>query len=68
MHPDLPKYDPLRTPAWRYARTILILDGDGGPFRPSRWDDTYVRAFYKFLKNRQRDPGRRVAPTTGPRD
>lgn len=57
MHPDFPKYDPLRAPKWRCTRATSILDGDGGPFHPSRGDDTYVRTFLIFLRKiRSVDP------------
>ena len=47
-HPEYALYNPLCTPDWRCQRAQQLY---AAKRRPTRWDDTYIRTYLKFLRD-----------------
>lgn len=53
MHKDFEKFNPFRSPRWRFDRVLTLLDKKSGPGSRTSWkkDDEFIKTARVFLRN-----------------
>jgi hypothetical protein len=51
MPPDFFRDNPFRRPSWRAEYVIQLITHRPRSLRPRRYDDRYVREYYRYMQN-----------------